>query len=280
MYNIILWLQCAPLFKGDSLMKKLTLSLAAILLVSLMLTACSGWGDQTKEAYSVFLEALEKQQTAKAIDISLEVRANLAIGIMSTRNFTKMHVIGDITDEANPELFATFRADSGGKISETTIYSYNGYAYIEEMGTKTKKTISVAEIIENYRLNAFQVQLFDETQIVNGIIRNVDGGKEIIFTVKDPTSLDYIKNVTTSIADILESGGADPVITSITAEDMPVTAFVDNDGVLKSYSFNLIIKIKHANGTGNANMLFKSSVNALDNVTVPKPEDESAYTAI
>ena len=258
-------------------MKKQTLALAAILLVSLMLTACSGWGDQTKEAYSVYLEAFEKHQTTKASDISIETREIFTIGLMTSRTVTKMHIIGDVTDEANPALFLKVREDSDGEISETTVYYYNGHAYAEVADMKVKQTLSAAEIIEEYRTNAVPALFFDEAKVINGIIRNVDGGKEITFTVTNPASEEYIKIVTSSFADMFENGGADPAKISVTADDMDVTAFVDKDGVLKSFSFILILKIKYANETGNVNMLFKSNVNAIDNVAVPKPEDESAY---
>ena len=258
-------------------MKKFTSAIAAVLLASLMLTACGGGADQTKEAYAAFLAASQKQQSSKAVDASMDINATMVVGSETLEMVTNVDLVGDMTDAANPSLYTKMYVDSAGEITEMVLYYYDGNMYAEMMGMKIKQAVPAAEIASEEQLSAVPAPLFDETKIKDGKITDKDGGKAITFTVVKPIDHDYIKNATASFATAFEDGGLDPTKVSITADDMVVTAFVDKDGVLKSFSFDLNMKFKYENETAEMKMSLTANINALDNVTVPKPADESIY---
>jgi len=212
-------------------MKKFTLILIVALLVAC--TACSPKPapKPVENAYDLYTA----MNTAMKNVTSMQAKADVKMNMQSEGENADMNMFMDIKQilrsETDLEMALLMSIDMGelGGLMDAKIYYKDGYLYQEIMGMKVKMRMALEEAMAAVNMDAISSLNFEKDAISQSEVKNVDGGKELSFTLKGDALNDTLTEMVNAMIGSLDSD----VDMKLTFGDVSYTLLLGSDNFPK-----------------------------------------------
>lgn len=253
-------------------MKKLIL-LTVTLLMTLSLAACDSKGNET---YAEFLKANEKMAGAESMDMDMDIKAVIEADGQSMDMKMKGNMKQIMRSETDIDMEMDMNIDMtipgmGQQKMDSLTYFKDGYLYTSGMGQKVKMAMDIEEMQKQSNLASTDFT-FEEKAVKSSSMKEVEGGKELSFTLDGKTMSESLSEMMGSMSKTLPIDATD-----MNFGDMEYVIVVDNDSNMK----NMAIKFDANMDIEGQKMTVKyditAKVNQINNVTIDFPSDLDTY---
>lgn len=152
-------------------------------LAVLAMTSCGGKKVE-KTAYELFLQSQETLNKADSVLMDLSMIMEMDYSGMTMEISMTGSISQVMKDGVFSEMSANLTMSMFGFTVPMEIYYKDGFQYQSSMGEKTKTPMSIEEAMEDSGASMSQIfTVFPEAAIKNQEVKDVDGGKELLFTL-------------------------------------------------------------------------------------------------
>lgn len=255
-------------------MKKIIL-LTAVLLMTLSLTACNGGS----EAYSEFVKVNEKMANADSVDMDMDVTAVIEAGgesIDMKMNGNMKQVMRSETDidmEMDMNIDMSIPGMGSQKVN-TLSYFKDGYMYTDAAGQKFKMAMSLEELEKQSSMSGKDFT-FEEKAVKKSSVKDLEGGKELSFTLDGKAMTEIFGDMMGAMADSLPIDSAD-----MKFGDMEYVILVDKDSNMKSMVMRFAADMDIEGQKMTMKYDITAKINQIGYVKISFPSDLSTYPEV
>jgi hypothetical protein len=250
--------------------------------------AASGFetgGNAGGEAYALYKSAADAMNQADGYEMDMQASMSMDANEQKSDTTTKDHIVMN-DPSGKMEMKITSTTEGQGQKLEIVSYLKDDFLYTEIFDQKVKTPMNVSQL-NSYANRAVD---FAENAIIDENITDVDGGKQVSFTIKGEALSDIIKaqaglsNVTQTLEDI-----------NFKFENVKITAIIGADGNLLESTTEATFSLESSiqgNATddamqgaeGSSGLAISATMkNVMSNIKIGKttidfPTDLDAYT--
>lgn len=247
-------------------MKKLALVLA-ILMAVLPLASC---GDNVT-AY----EAYVKMSDAMGAVSSMEGTIDATVSMTSAGVSYEIGVSGTtkevIRSDTDMDMEMTMDMTMLGETFSVATYYKEGYMYQDLSGMKYKLHMDIEDAVNQMGVTDLE---FTEDIVKESSVTDVDGGKELSFTLDGTAMTDILSEIVASLTGALGADG------TMTFGDVTYNIVVDKDYIERSCEIIFSISMEIDGETVDMSYDMRMDISSVNNTTITFPDDLDSYTEI
>jgi hypothetical protein len=279
-----------------------------VLAFTVAFSACGGGGGQSGaansdasgtdatasgEAYALYKSASDALSNAEGytmdVNVDISTGEDGGLGAIDTTSISHIEV-SDPTGNIGMKSVQT--TEVAGESMESTVYVKDDAVYTEMLGTKIKMTMDIPQLLKQSN----NMVDFAEDAIIDGGVSDVDGGKQITFTIKGDALAEYIDQ---QLGDITGGVTGDPAqdeaageeaaegtdetageaegSSGMTFGDSTITALIGPDGNFVEYTTEMSFAMNF--GGVETSMSQKATITniKIGKITIDFPSDLDSY---
>lgn len=244
-----------------------------ILLMILAVTAALSFQGCGKEA-SAFEVYMQASEAMKKVD-SISMNTNTKMSISVNEEKMDMTMSGTISEviksETEIDMELDMQTNVRGQNMPMKAYYKDGMYYVDAEGSKMKMEMPLDKMLAQTNSNLIE---FPESSITNQSLKDVDGNKELTFTLDGSALKDVLDKQLSSLKNITGS------LEDFNIGSINLKAVVDKDGNMKSCQLVFPLEMS-ANGQNmKMDCDIEMEIIQVGGVTINFPEDLDTYKEV
>ena len=228
-----------------------------------------------KPMYERYIQAYAAVNDAESVSMKMDMKMDMNADGQSISIPIKANIKQIQKSETDIEMDMDMTMDFMGQSMTVKMYYKDGFTYTNALGQKSKTRTPVEQMTGQTGLNYFDLP---ETAVTGQEIKDVEGGKEISFTLDVAAMKDILDDALNNAFNSMD-GSSDAALSGadISLSNIKTTAVIDNKDQLKSMNMTFAAKISVMGESADVRYDITISDIQIGGVTIDFPADLDTY---